>query len=890
MSPLLQWLTSPEWALVVKTLLHSLWQGALIAAGLALVFRRVANPSARYRIALVALGALFAISLVTWGVLNAPQTSLPVASPAAESVAPTPIVTGPVEKIVVAANWTPAKSPTQWTAWLALAWLLGASAMLGRASVKVAGAEQLRRSCQPLNDPRITELVAEARRSVKLTRQVRVAVTNQLTSPAVVGVLVPTLILPLSLITTLSPEQLRFILLHELAHIRRGDYLANLFQLFAEALFFFNPAVWWLSHQIRREREACCDALAIELSGAPADYARTLVSVAETMLHPSPAAAPAFGNDHEPSSLSDRVHRVLVPGYRPSLRLTWRAMLGGLASSIMFLWILAVGTKQTVAATTSLLSQTERPPAATQSGSIVGLTDSTPLPPVSLSNSSPTIKASAAVVGRGQITNELENIRLAQVSFDMLPLSEVVRLLCDESRKRNPEKRGINFIISPAMPSGAQIDPTTGLPKTPAARPGINLAALPITIQPALHDVNLREALEAIIKASPQPITYAVEDYGIMIKVAETNVVPLFTRTFKVDTNEFARALGMVGPVAATNFHAAHRDFFSSLGVDLEAPGKSLFYGDRRGTLFVRATLADLDIIEQALSVMNAPVPQVNIQAKFIEVTQNDTKAIGFDWYLGNVLSGGVSQGAQRGSALGNPGLTSTNLVSHLQAGGKFSLTSNLLTGILTPAQASVVFRALEQRQGVEILSSPSVVTLSGRQAQIQIMDMKTIVTGTKPVVTNGVTTNVLQTAEMPFGPTLDVIPYVSADGYTVQMTLIPSMTEFLGYGKPDAALTNYAGAKPLSAAVPLPHYRLRQAVAQANVWDGQTIVIGGLTTEIVTRHPDGSITKMPDPAPLKKQLFVFITPTIIDPAGNRVHTDEEMPFRTNSVPRQSGK
>jgi len=245
MNTLLHWLTSPEWALVVKALLHSLWQGAVITVALALLLRRVASPEARYRIAMAGLGAVLLSAMITWGVLNVPTQSVASVAPMPEmNIAETPAATGPVEKIVVAANWTPAKQQTQWTAWLALAWLFGASAMLGRASVKVAGAEQLRRSCQPLTDPRIADLVAEARRAVNLTRQVRIAVTNQLTSPAVVGVLVPTLILPLSLITTLTPEQIRFVLLHELAHIRRGDYLANLFQLFAEALFFFNPAVW----------------------------------------------------------------------------------------------------------------------------------------------------------------------------------------------------------------------------------------------------------------------------------------------------------------------------------------------------------------------------------------------------------------------------------------------------------------------------------------------------------------------------------------------------------------------------------------------------------------------------------------------------------------------
>ena len=183
-----------------------------------------------------------------------------------------------------------------------------------------------------------------------IANRIRVGVTDKLTSPAVVGIVVPMLILPLSLLTTLTPEQIRFILLHELAHIRRRDYLANLFQFVAESLLFFNPAVWWISNQIRREREACCDALAIELSGAPADYAKTLVHVAEQVLYPAPAAALAFGNKREPSTLTERIQRLLVPGYRPSLRLTWRAMLAALIFGGVLLFLSAIGTRFTVAA------------------------------------------------------------------------------------------------------------------------------------------------------------------------------------------------------------------------------------------------------------------------------------------------------------------------------------------------------------------------------------------------------------------------------------------------------------------------------------------------------------------------------------------------------------
>ena len=357
MNPLLHWLTSPEWTHVVGALLHSLWQGAIIALVLAVLMRRLANPVTRYRCALGTLGLVVMAGIVTWAVLNAPKSGASSASPipvVESTLAPittTALNSDSADIIVASGTKFPPPAPKYWIACLALVWMLGAVVMLLRAGIKVAGAENLRRSCQPLHDERMVALVTEARRAVGLVRQIRVSVTDKLTSPAVVGVIVPTLILPLSLFTALTPEQIRFILLHELAHIRRGDYFANLFQLLAEALLFFNPAVWWISHQIRREREACCDMLAISLSGAPADYARTLVHVAENILHPATTTAMAFGNgQREPSSLADRVQRLLVPGYRPALRLTWRAMLASLIVGGALLVLSAVGTRSTVGA------------------------------------------------------------------------------------------------------------------------------------------------------------------------------------------------------------------------------------------------------------------------------------------------------------------------------------------------------------------------------------------------------------------------------------------------------------------------------------------------------------------------------------------------------------
>lgn len=357
MNLLLQWVAAPEWAHAVRALLHTLWQGALAALILATILRSTRDPAARYRCSLGALGALLFAGVLTWAVLATPirRTPSEIAPAPATPTALSPSIESPA--LNTAAAPTSPRMETNWTAWLALAWMAGAGLMLLRAATQVAGAERLRRSSRPLEDSRVTALLHETRRALRLARAVRIAVTETMTSPAVVGVVAPTLILPLTLLTTLTQEQLRFVLIHELAHIRRGDYFANLFQLLVEALLFFNPAAWWISHQVRREREACCDAWAIELSGAPADYARTLLHVAENSIQPPPMAATAFGDRREPSSLAERVQRLLVPNYRPSLRLSWRAMLAALFVGGVLLFLSAAATRVTVSA---ILSPQER--------------------------------------------------------------------------------------------------------------------------------------------------------------------------------------------------------------------------------------------------------------------------------------------------------------------------------------------------------------------------------------------------------------------------------------------------------------------------------------------------------------------------------------------------
>ncbi|MCI0748519.1 MAG: type II and III secretion system protein [Verrucomicrobia subdivision 3 bacterium] len=167
-------------------------------------------------------------------------------------------------------------------------------------------------------------------------------------------------------------------------------------------------------------------------------------------------------------------------------------------------------------------------------------------------------------------------------------------------------------------------------------------------------------------------------------------------------------------------------------------------------------------------------------------------------------------------------------------------------------------------------------------------------------------TTITFITDSFEFGPVLDVVPYVSADGYTIQMTVVPTIREFLGYDlesqaifQPTAQSVGATVGTAITAVQPFPLFRLRQIVTSANVWDGQTVVLGGLISEDVQRFQDkvpilgdipfaGRLFRSESSRTLKRNLLVFVTPTIIDPAGNRVHTDEELPFARTSIPPQT--
>ena len=313
------------------TILHSLWQSALVAITLSVLLILLQRHSARIRYT-VATAALFS-SLLIAGVTfvrtyqqTQPTVSLTVQTPEL----PASRVTESTNKTSKALTATNSAKPVLRGAILVnfkyyfskhlpavvLVWLLGMLTMLLKFLGGLAYVQRLKfQKTYGLGTTWNTRL-AQMAQSLRVTQPVRLFESALVKTPLVIGYFKPVILLPFGTIAGLSPDQVEAILAHELAHIYRKDYLLNMLQALVEILFFFNPAIWWMSDYVRVERENCCDDQAIALCGNPLTYARALTNL-QTISGSAPQLALAFaGKD---GSLLGRIKRLVQqPNLRPT--------------------------------------------------------------------------------------------------------------------------------------------------------------------------------------------------------------------------------------------------------------------------------------------------------------------------------------------------------------------------------------------------------------------------------------------------------------------------------------------------------------------------------------------------------------------------------------------
>ena len=371
------WGTLPSLQTLPATLLHSLWQGALLTVLVFVSLRciPVNRPNLRYGVAVAGLLGIVFAALITWCVLGytnlnseAPPivtSAVVVQGSAVASVSgvqgtPTPTRDAQTPPSPPSSSGFLKPSASDYLLWV---WFAGFLVMTLRVLRLMKGARHLRRHCRPLEDFRMGVVFEEIKEALKLSRHISLLVSDAITSPLAMGLFWPAVVLPATLVTGLSSGQLRAILAHELAHIRRYDYLINFIQLIVEAIFYYNPAAWWLSRQIRIEREACCDALAVRIVGENIDYAEILLHLAQTARQAPLLAAAAQGfslQEKHQGRLLDRVRRLLLPGYWPQLRLRWYSVALGLLITIALLLGLFQSSRLSVTFAGWFMSDKER--------------------------------------------------------------------------------------------------------------------------------------------------------------------------------------------------------------------------------------------------------------------------------------------------------------------------------------------------------------------------------------------------------------------------------------------------------------------------------------------------------------------------------------------------
>jgi beta-lactamase regulating signal transducer with metallopeptidase domain len=397
----------------------------------------------------------------------------------------------------------------------------------------------------------------------------------------------------------------------------------------------------------------------------------------------------------------------------------------------------------------------------------------------------------------------------------------------------------------------------------------VSALAVPMAEAPPKHDaaahaaqspVAAHSAIETPVNASTQP-------------TANSNKIDLLTGDARdVRASNASVEVGTLGIISADTIdvNMAQRTMTAKGNVEIRAKGvtvhadslvTSVPYAPRTAeskTTSEPARIAGEDHIQLAAAPLASaasgsgrtsinpgqPPPQINIEVKFIEVPDSSTNLF-MKWF-----------------ALDSP-------------------STGACTTVLSPSRAREFLAELSKPGAVKLLSKSQVTTLSGREAQVEVVDVKTFAMG----ISNGVS----QTEKVPLGPTLDVIPIADADGHTIQMKVTPTLVEFLGYDDPGAFVVQAqqnSNSPPLIAQLPLPHFRVRQVTLSTNVWDGHTLVIYGMPAKDVVRLEDklpvlgdlplvGRLFRSETKGSRSKYLIVLVTPTLIDAAGNRVNRVE---------------
>lgn len=300
------------------TILHSLWQGAIITLLLAFTLGRTRqhSPALRYQLSVGALFLLLGAVICTFFIYYEPASAAGTFAGEGREAIGTFLITE------ASPQFPSEKSHLAWLFPILLQiWIVGVALM----GIRMLGELVYLQRLRSVNTQTISEHWNEKLNHLKwqmgIIQPVEIRESMRVSGPMLVGWIKPVILLPVGMLSGLSIQQVECVLAHELAHVRRMDYLVNLIQSAVEVLLFFNPAVWWISAQIREEREHCCDELAVAITGDRLILVKTLAQLEEWRMQ-SGQLGLAFNG--RPQGILGRVQRLL--GGESSVRIIGKGL------------------------------------------------------------------------------------------------------------------------------------------------------------------------------------------------------------------------------------------------------------------------------------------------------------------------------------------------------------------------------------------------------------------------------------------------------------------------------------------------------------------------------------------------------------------------------------
>jgi len=535
-----------------------------------------------------------------------------------------------------------------------------------------------------------------------------------------------------------------------------------------------------------------------------------------------------------------------------------------------------------------------------------------------------------------RLEKKLDSIVMKKIDFQDASISDVVKFLNERSREYDvespPGERGVNVIFRPRYPGRAapavaapvQKAEAADLLTTEEAKPaaGAEGAEGVPRITLSLNDVDLRTALKYITENAG--LKFRADDKAVVIYHADTVYGELETRTYKVFASMVEMMQGGGAAPAATPAEGeklqlgggsmgaglpAERQDMKQFFVDAGVPfpeGTSIKYLPSQSLLIVKNTVENLEAMERLLGKINEPPLQVEIEARFVEIGQNDLEELGLEWLLtdnwqlaqktGGNLPPSMRERVQMNKNDFTKGLRNFSLVNGQAVPQSQGTMAGLvsISSILTNPELTVILHALEQKDGANLLSAPKVTTKSGTGASIKVIEeliyptaydqnaqsIGTTTSGNQSLVQVIVTPSSFETRDV--GVLLEVTPTVGPDKETIDLAMNPQVVElqeWIDYGS-DVPTGDPTRTQHLSLNQPIFHSR--QITTSISIWDGQTVVMGGLITETQQTTEDkipflgdipllGYLFKSKTSNSVKKNLLIFVTANLVDPAGNKI-------------------